>query len=97
MSHVFVSYVREDSSDVERLVFHLRSAGVEVWIDREDIPPGARWKDTIRNAIRTGMFFIPCFSKAYLGRTKTYMNEELGLAIEELRLRRPTSTEKSVQ
>jgi TIR domain len=87
MSHVFISYVHEDSADVERIVFHLRSAGVAVWIDRENIPPGARWKDTIRDGIRKGTFFVPCFSKAYLDRARTYMNEELAIAVEELRLR----------
>ena len=67
----------------------LTSRGIKVWLDRNDIKPGAPWKDAIRDAIRDGTFFIACFSKEYNQRNKTYMNEELTIAIEELR-QRPT-------
>ena len=42
---------------------------------------------TIRKAIREGAFFIACFSKEYHERDRTFMNEELTVAIEELRQR----------
>ena len=45
---------------------------------------------TIREAIREGAFYIACFSQEYGERNTTYMNEELMIAIEELRLR-PTN------
>ena len=83
--HVFISYVREDQDHVDRLCRDLQSMGVNVWIDRHSITPGARWKDAIREAIRHGDFFIACFSNEYTSKTKSYMNEELTLAIEELR------------
>lgn len=85
MAHVFISYVREDTDTVLRLKRDLEKAGVEVWLDREAIRPGSRWKSAIRDAIRSGDFFIACFSKNYESREKTYMNEELMLAVEELR------------
>jgi hypothetical protein len=87
MSHVFVSYVREDAREVDRLVRQLSAADIDVWRDRESIRPGDRWKDVIRTAIQTGAFFIACFSQSYFNRDRTYMNEELMLAIDELRLR----------
>ncbi|MCP4947450.1 MAG: toll/interleukin-1 receptor domain-containing protein, partial [Aestuariibacter sp.] len=86
--HVFVSYVREDTEQVNRLTNELTKHGVEVWLDKNDIKPGARWKDAIRNAIQDGDYFIACFSDNYVARTsqtKTYMNEELQLALDELR------------
>ena len=89
MKHVFISYVREDAATINRLSSELESRGVKVWLDRHDILPGARWRDAIRKAIREGAFFLACFSKQYHGKNKTYMNEEITLAIEELR-RRPT-------
>jgi hypothetical protein len=58
-----------------------------VWLDRIDLNVGDRWKDSIRSAIRHGDYFIACFSPAYALRERTYMNEELAVAIEELRLR----------
>jgi hypothetical protein len=83
--YVFISYVRENQNQIERLCQDLESQGVNIWLDRNSIKPGARWKDAIREAIRHGDFFIACFSDDYTSKTKTYMNEELTLAIEELR------------
>src|SRR5688572_19564469 len=89
-SHVFVSYVREDQQAVDRLAAQLRQAGVEVWLDREQIQPGQRWQAAIASGIENGAFFIACFSKAYEARVSSYVNEEITLAIDELR-RRPTN------
>ena len=89
MEHVFISYMHENIDDIDRLYQGLTSHGIKVWLDRNDIAPGARWKDAIRKAIREGTFFIACFSKEYNRRNETYMNEELTIAIEELR-QRPT-------
>ncbi|TQS40827.1 toll/interleukin-1 receptor domain-containing protein [Cryptosporangium phraense] len=83
----FVSYVRENSEEVDRIVRFLRSEGVEVWLDRSHIKVGERWKDAVRDAIQDGDFFIACFSPAYMARGRTYMNVELDIAIEELRQR----------
>jgi hypothetical protein len=88
-SRVFVSYVREDEGTVDRLTRELAAYGTKVWLDKTDLKPGHRWKDEIRAAISEGGFFIACFSDAYSGQSKSYMNEELALALEELR-RRPT-------
>jgi TIR domain len=88
--HVFVSYVREDTVAVDRLACALTARGIEVWLDREKLPLGTRWRDAIRNAIRTGDLFIACFSSAFEKRARSFMHEELTLAIEELR-QRPTN------
>ena len=89
MNGVFISYVSENIEIVDRLCQQLKSHEIEVWQDRDNLAPGLRWKQEIRTAIRDGAFFIACFSKEYNDRDKTYMNEELTLAIEELR-QRPT-------
>ncbi len=86
---VFVSYVREDQNVVDRLAKELSAYGIKVWLDKTELKPGYRWKDAIREAISEGDFFVACFSEAYERRSKSYMNEELTLAIEELR-QRPT-------
>jgi HEAT repeat protein len=87
MARVFISYVQEDLTHVVRLVTTLREYGIEVWFDRDQLRPGHRWRDEIRVGIAQGDFFIACFSKRYSERARTYMNEELTLAIEELRQR----------
>jgi hypothetical protein len=85
--HIFLSYVRENTTVVDRLVKDLQARGVSVWLDRERLLPGQRWRDAIRTAIRGGDLFIACFSTEYLARDRSYMNEELMVAIEELRQR----------
>lgn len=89
MEHVFISYVRENADIVgkfyKELKQELKPRGIEVWLDLHAIDPGARWKTEIRRAIRQGAFFIACFSEEYSRREKTYMNEELTIAIEVLR------------
>lgn len=89
MAHAFISYVREDSTEVDRLARIIRSNGIEVWLDRDSIDAGTRWMSKIRQAIQSGDFFIAAFSRAWAARARTTANEELTLAIDELR-RRPT-------
>ena len=85
--HVFLSYVREDAERVARLAADLEARGIETWLDRHQIKPGQQWQKAIEDAIRSGAFFIACFSQAYASRTRSYVNEELLLAIAEVRLR----------
>lgn len=87
MSKVFISYVREDTVFVDFLVSILERNGVEVWLDRNDLAPGLRWKDAIRTAISSGTFFVSVHSKHRESKSVSYVHEELVLAIEELRKR----------
>ncbi len=85
MGHVFISYVRESRDEVLAFCKELESHGIKVWIDINEIKPGARWKSVIRQAIREANFFIACFTKEYHERTSSHMNEEIILAIDRLR------------
>ncbi|SFN10343.1 toll/interleukin-1 receptor domain-containing protein [Dokdonella immobilis] len=85
MSSVFLSYVHENTHVVKELCESLRAHDIEVWIDRDNIAPGVRWKDAIREAIQRGSYFVACFSSEYGSKSKSYMNEELVLAVDELR------------
>lgn len=88
--HAFISYVRENSDQVDNLQRTLEAAGVSVWRDTADLWPGEDWRMKIRRAITdNALVFIACFSSQSLARKKTYQNEELLLAIGQLRLRRP--------
>jgi len=83
--NVFVSYVREDSSDVNRICEVFRENGIAYWLDRDKIEPGKLWKQAIRDAIDNGAFFLACFSEQQEKREETYMNEELLLGVDILR------------
>ncbi|MFE2754303.1 toll/interleukin-1 receptor domain-containing protein [Actinosynnema sp. NPDC059335] len=88
--HVFLSYVREDADRVNRLQRALVGAGLPVWRDTDSLSPGQDWKLEIGNAInRDACAFIACFSEHSAARDKSYQNEELAQASEQMRLRRP--------
>ena len=85
MQYAFISYIHENQEAVSRLYHDLTSHGINVWLDRNKIKPGFRWKSAIQEAIQEGASFIACFSKEYNDRDTTYMNEELTVATEVLR------------
>ncbi|MFJ4732526.1 toll/interleukin-1 receptor domain-containing protein [Streptomyces sp. NPDC088770] len=88
--HVFISYVREDSDQVDGLCAVLEAAQIPYWRDRKDLGPGDAWRAKIRTAIRSGsLVFLACFSDNSRARDKSYMNEELTLAVEEFRQMSP--------
>jgi hypothetical protein len=82
---VFVSYVKENSLQIDRICNAFTDNDIEYWRDKKDIDPGKFWKDAIKTAINNGAYFLACFSKEYNDREETYMNEELLEAIEILR------------
>lgn len=82
----FVSYVQADKQAADKLVLALREAGYDTWMDRDRLAPGMRWKSAIRDAILGGDFFIACFSPSWKEKTRSFMNEELIIAVEQLRL-----------
>jgi TIR domain len=87
---VFLSYVREDHRAVDRLQRVLESAGITVWRDTANLWPGEDWRIRIKRAITdNALVFIVCFSRNSVRRERSYQNEELILAIEQLRQRRP--------
>ena len=87
---MFISYVHENSHDVDLLQQTLESAGVRVWRDTADLWPGEDWRAKIRHAITAdALVFVACFSRQSNAREVSYQNEELILAIEQLRRRRP--------
>jgi hypothetical protein len=91
--HVFVSYVREDSTEVDKLCAVLKAAKIPYWRDRTSLGPGDAWKAKIREAIRGGtLVFLACFSDNSRAKGKSHMNEELTLAVEEYRKMPPGRT-----
>ncbi len=84
---VFISYVRNNSSEIDKICAEFVKNDIEYWLDRKDIEPGKFWKDAIKNAINGGAYFLACFSKEYNERKETFMNEELLEAVEILRIK----------
>lgn len=88
--YAFISYIREDAARVNELQQVLHAGGVHVWRDTVDLLPGDDWRLAIRRAISTdALAFLACYSQNNTSRGKSIQNEELALAVEQLRLRQP--------
>ncbi|MDX9708496.1 MAG: HEAT repeat domain-containing protein [Trichloromonas sp.] len=83
--YAFISYVRENSEIVDRLITDLHHYGVKTWLDRNDIMPGQFWKKSINDAIKNGAYFIACISNELNLKEETYMHGEIRFAIDRLR------------
>ena len=83
----FVSYVRDDADRMDAICAQLHAAGVTLWRDLENLVPGTRWRQSIRDAIRSGGAFIAFFSASSERRDRSYMRAEILEAAEELRTR----------
>jgi hypothetical protein len=91
--HIFVSYVHEDSDQVDLVDKALRASGIAVWRDKDSLWPGDDWRIRIREAISSrALVMVACFSSTSVGRDKSYMNEELALAVDKIRQRPPGKT-----
>ena len=84
MPNVFISYVRHNSDQVDKLADELRRHGVNVWLDRERDHARRRLEVRHPPGHQGGDYFIACFSAEYVARPLTYMNTEIGLAVEML-------------
>ena len=55
---VFLSYSRRDRQFVLRLASALEAGDWRVWVDQEDIPPAAEWRDELAAGIRAAHTFV---------------------------------------
>ena len=83
MADVFLSYKREDSPKVRKLVDALRGTGLNAWWD-EDIPGGAQWEATIEKALAGAKAVIVCWSPASIASEN--VRSEARIAREDGRL-----------
>ncbi|MSU22871.1 MAG: TIR domain-containing protein [Opitutus sp.] len=83
---VFVSYAREDTAAALRIAEALRSHGVEVWFDQNELRGGDTWDQKIRRQIADCTLFLPIISTNTQARSKGYFRLEWKLAIEQTHL-----------
>jgi hypothetical protein len=59
---VFLSYASQDAEAAQRLAEALRTAGVEVWFDQNELVGGDAWDAKIRGQIASCALFVPVIS-----------------------------------
>lgn len=79
---VFISYASADRAAARLLRDTLAAAGLEVWLDEDELAGGEAWDAKIRNQIRTCSYFMPVISATTETRREGYFRREWRLAVE---------------
>ncbi|HWA27844.1 MAG TPA: TIR domain-containing protein [Lacunisphaera sp.] len=79
---IFLSYASADRAAARALRDTLAAAGLEVWLDEEELAGGEAWDTKIRNQIRTCTYFMPIISATTEVRREGYFRREWKLAVE---------------
>lgn len=61
-SGVFISYAREDKQAAFRLYNDLKAAGLDPWLDKEELDMGQSWGTLFEQVIEKSRYFIALFS-----------------------------------
>ena len=83
---VFLSYASEDTDAAARICASLRSAGIEVWFDRNELRGGDAWDQKIRRNIKDCALFLPLISANTNARVEGYFRLEWKLAVDRSHL-----------
>ncbi len=83
-ARVFIAYVREDYEAAKRLSENLRKNAIDVFLDKESIGVGQRWKAAINRAIKDHEHFMPIISTCAINK-KGYYQTEIKEALDILR------------
>jgi hypothetical protein len=79
---VFISYATADRAAARGLRDTLTAAGLEVWLDEDELGGGEAWDAKIRNQIRTCTYFMPVISATTEVRREGYFRREWRFAVE---------------
>jgi hypothetical protein len=77
---VFLCHAHSDAAAVRDLFRYLRREGVDVWLDKESLLPGADWEFEIRKAVRASDVVVVCLSKQF--NKAGYRQKEVRIALD---------------
>ncbi len=78
---VFLCHAHSDATAVRALYNRLVKDGVDAWLDKEKLLPGADWEYEIRKAVRESDVVVVCHSKQF--NQKGFRQKEVRIALEE--------------
>ena len=82
---VFLCHAHADRDAVRALYTRLKREGVDAWLDKEKLLPGADWEYEIRKAVREADVVVVCLSKQF---------NQAGFRQKEVRIALDTAMEK---
>ena len=83
---IFLSYARDDAAAARRIAEALRSSGLEVWFDENELRGGDTWDAKIRKQIDECALFVPLISQHTEARAKGYFRLEWKLAVDQTQM-----------
>ncbi len=83
---VFLSYASQDAEAAKRIAEALRSTGIEVWFDQNELRGGDAWDQKIRRQIKECALFVPVISANTNARPEGYFRLEWKLAVDRSHL-----------
>jgi uncharacterized protein (TIGR02145 family) len=88
---VFLCHASEDGDEVERIYRSLKSAGLNPWIDRRDLPPARDWDAEIKKTLAAARLILVLLSKHLISKNG-YVQREIEIALDIWRQMSPDST-----
>ncbi|SPA00496.1 conserved hypothetical protein [Cupriavidus taiwanensis] len=85
---IFLSYGSPDLAQARTLYNRLKSRGLNVWFDKEELLPGQRWDFEIKRALRQSDIVLFLISSTSIER-RGYVQREMKLAISHLEEKLP--------
>jgi tetratricopeptide (TPR) repeat protein len=83
-NQIFISYKRQDKEFALKLAKDLKAAGINIWIDQMDIPPGEPWDNAVEKALDFCNHFMVILSPASVKSER--VKDEIAYAQEERKL-----------
>lgn len=80
---IFLCHASPDKGKIRRLYHELLEAGLDPWLDEENILPGQDWDLEIKRAIRKADYFLACLSSFSIDR-RGYFHKEIKMALDIL-------------
>ncbi len=78
----FICHASEDKPSAAQLADDLRSRGIRVWIDEDELRGGDRWDDSIQRVIaREVDYFVVLQTEQLKSKDVGYVNKEINLAL----------------
>jgi len=91
---VFICHASEDKSFASSLYEQLKAAGLEPWLDKENLRGGDRWDEVIQRAIKKEIdYFLVLQSKTLQKKIgdKCYVNKEIYEALDQQKMYPPNT------
>src|SRR5262245_21300514 len=73
--NIFLAYASEEKEIAESIAYSLRSRQHKVFLDRDDLPPGASYDEQIEHAVKASDIFVFLISPTSVAQGRYTLSE----------------------